>query len=160
VEQRNPDGVPSYMRHQFALDCFFRPPVEPSSEYALQAVGAHHRDHPLFLVGVQHFGHNGPLLPVERTIEAKLLIAMAEAPDGCMACAVSGTRPSATTPTPADHPDTPHNLRTPLQQRLQLLLILFTCIELQGWTTHTPSVPQEHLYMKMLFEDFTRRSET
>ncbi len=149
MEQQNPDGLPSYVRHQLALHRFFGHQAHGPAGTTLGRIAAHHGNDPLFLVGVQHFSRTGPLLLIEGTIQAGLLITMTEPTDGLWgewdhlgdlrrAGLLSQLQECQG---PQDHPDLLHST---LQQSSQFLLILLGDADLQGRTTHTPSMRQNN----------------
>jgi len=77
VEQQNPNRLPPYLRHQFTFHRFFGHQANRPAGTTFWRIAADHRDDALFLVSVQHLGA-GPLFLVKCTIQAGLLIAMAE----------------------------------------------------------------------------------
>src|SRR5579863_4569654 len=77
VEEQNSDGFPSHARNQFPLHGFlYHQPHGPTSA-ALWRVTTDHGDDALLLAILQHFRRSRPLLFVEGTFEAALLVAMA-----------------------------------------------------------------------------------
>ena len=75
MEQQYPDGFPSYLRHQLALDRLCGHQADRPPRLPLGRSTANHRDDPLSLAVVQQ--RNGPrsLLVPERPIQALLRIA-------------------------------------------------------------------------------------
>src|ERR1700726_860629 len=82
VEEQNPDGFSSYVRHQFPLDGFFGHQTHRPAGVTLRRIAAYHGNNALFLVHVQHFGRAGARLLIESAIQAGLLVAMAEPTNG------------------------------------------------------------------------------
>ncbi len=73
MEQQNPNCLPSYLRHQFALHRFFGHQADRPAGAPFWRIGTHHRDDALFLVSLQHLGGAGPLFLVKGAIQAGLL---------------------------------------------------------------------------------------
>jgi hypothetical protein len=53
AEQQNPDGLPTYVWHQFTLHCFFGHQPDRPTGATLWRVVAHHGDNPLFLCNAE-----------------------------------------------------------------------------------------------------------
>ena len=82
MKQQNSDCLPAYGRDQSPLDGLlgdqaYRPPC-----IAVGRIAADHGDDPLLLAVVEHFGRAQTRLFIDGTLEAPLLIAMADLADG------------------------------------------------------------------------------
>ncbi len=78
MEQQDPDGFSSYVWNEFPFDGFFGHQADRPAGSTFWRSTTYHRDDPLFLVSVQHLGRARPLLLVKSTIQAGMLVAMAE----------------------------------------------------------------------------------
>src|SRR5438045_2969212 len=78
VEKQNADGLPSYRRHQFPFDRLFGHESDGPTGATWWRIAAYHGDDPLFLIRVQHLGRTGARFLIKGTVEAGLLVAVAE----------------------------------------------------------------------------------
>jgi len=149
VEQQDANGLSSYLRHKFPFHRFFSHQTHRPARAALWRTAAHHRDNPLFMVGVQHFSGTRSLFLIENAIQTCLLVPMAKPTDGLWSERdhlgdLRGTGTSSQLREcqgPQDYTDLLHPT---LQQLSEFSLILFGDIDLQRWTTHTQSMGQNN----------------
>src|SRR5271157_668912 len=147
VEEQHPNGFPSRTGNQSPFLGFLRHQPHGPASAALRRRSAHHGDDPLLLTVVQDLCRAGTRLVVECGIEASLLVATREVPNG-----LGGERNECGDARRANPLGQLQQRQCPqhdsdllyaaAQQLPQLLLVLLLDFDTQSWSSHTPSMRQ------------------